>query len=66
MDYFVEFISNVIPNLLRYQIMNALETPVKAMIQETMNIMNVEHLIKAKLREYERRGDVKFHTKKFQ
>lgn len=46
LDYIFEFLINVIPNLLRYQIMDALENPVKAKIQEEMDKINVEKLIK--------------------
>ncbi|RZC43080.1 uncharacterized protein BDFB_005214, partial [Asbolus verrucosus] len=45
-DYLVEFGINVIPNLLRYQIMDALESPVKQRIQEVLNRLNVEKIIK--------------------
>lgn len=45
-DYVIEFVINIIPNLLRYQIMDALENPAKAKIQQEMNKLNVERLIK--------------------
>lgn len=56
MDYIIEFLINVIPNMLRYQIMDALENPAKAKIQEAMNQINVEQIIKEKVPEYERMG----------
>lgn len=56
MDYILEFLINVIPNLLRYQIMDALENPAKAKIQEAMNQINVEQLIKEKVPEFEKKG----------
>lgn len=56
MDYIIEFLVNVIPNLLRYQIMDALENPAKAKIQEAMNQINVENLIREKVDEYEQTG----------
>jgi hypothetical protein len=46
MDYAIEFAINVLPNLLRYQIMDALENPVKQKIQAELNNVNVERLIK--------------------
>ncbi|KAF7275737.1 hypothetical protein GWI33_011321 [Rhynchophorus ferrugineus] len=46
MDYIIEFGINVIPNLLRYQIMDAIEKPIKVKIQEELNKINVEQLIK--------------------
>lgn len=62
MDYIIEFLVNVIPNLLRYQIMDALENPAKAKIQEAMNQINVEQLIKEKVNEYEQNdGKVSFN-----
>ncbi|CAH0562376.1 unnamed protein product [Brassicogethes aeneus] len=45
-DYFIEFAINVLPNLLRYQIMDALEKPVKLRIQEVLNTVNVEKLVR--------------------
>lgn len=45
LDYVVEFLINVIPNILRYQIMDALENPIKTRIQDEMNKINVEKLI---------------------
>lgn len=49
LDYLVEFAINIIPNLLRYQIMDALETPLKMRIQETLNTINVEQAINENL-----------------
>lgn len=45
LDYAVEFVINVLPNLLRYQIMDALENPAKTRIQDEMNKINVERMI---------------------
>lgn len=45
-DYIFEFFINVLPNLLRYQIMDALENPVKVKIQEELDKINVERFIK--------------------
>lgn len=44
-DYIIEFAINVLPNLLRYQIMDALEAPLKTRIQEKLNAINVERAI---------------------
>lgn len=46
LDYILEFVVNVLPNLLRYQIVNALENPIRARIQEHFNTINMEQLIK--------------------
>ncbi|XP_023024655.2 uncharacterized protein [Leptinotarsa decemlineata] len=44
-DYAVEFGVNVLPNLLRYQILDALEKPLKLKIQEALDQVNIERLI---------------------
>ncbi|XP_066246839.1 uncharacterized protein [Euwallacea similis] len=46
MDYIIEFGINVVPNLLRYQIMDAIEKPIKTRVQEELNKVNVEDMIK--------------------
>lgn len=58
-DYLVEFFVNVMPNLLRYQIMDALEKPLMRKIQEYTDKINVETLVKDKLDEYQKTGAVK-------
>ncbi|CAG9768950.1 unnamed protein product [Ceutorhynchus assimilis] len=45
-DYIIEFAVNVVPNLLRYQIMDAIEKPIKLKIQEELDKVDVEELIK--------------------
>lgn len=45
-DYAIEFGINILPNLLRYQIMDALEKPIKIKVQEALNQMNVEQIVK--------------------
>ncbi|XP_041974216.1 uncharacterized protein LOC121729684 [Aricia agestis] len=45
LDYAVEFIINILPNLLRYQIVNALEGPIQDKIQQELNSINVEEMI---------------------
>ncbi|XP_018326979.1 uncharacterized protein LOC108738193 isoform X3 [Agrilus planipennis] len=44
-DYLIEFGVNILPNLLRYQIMDALESPIKSRIQETLDRVNMEQVI---------------------
>lgn len=56
MDYITEFLVNVVPNLLRYQIMDALEKPAKLRIQQYLDTINVEELIKKKVPEFRRNG----------
>lgn len=48
-DYAIELGINVIPNLLRYQIMDAIEKPIKWKIQEELDKVEVEELIKENL-----------------
>ncbi|KPJ17763.1 hypothetical protein RR48_06569 [Papilio machaon] len=49
LDYIVEFAVNVLPNLLRYQIMDAIEGPLKERLQQELNKVNVEEMIKQEL-----------------
>ncbi|KAJ3639411.1 hypothetical protein Zmor_002772 [Zophobas morio] len=49
-DYVIELAVNVLPNLLRYQIMDALETPIKQRIQLELDKVNVEHIIKQNIK----------------
>lgn len=48
-DYLLEAGINVLPNLLRYQIMDAIEGPLKRRIQVELNKVNVEKLIYEKI-----------------
>lgn len=56
MDYITEFLVNILPNLLRYQIMDALENPAKVRIQQLMNKIDVEKIVKEKVIEFEQKG----------
>lgn len=49
LDYVIEFAVNVLPNLLRYQIMDAIEAPLREKIQQELDKMDVEDMIKQKL-----------------
>ncbi|CAH2099579.1 unnamed protein product [Euphydryas editha] len=49
LDYVIEFAVNILPNLLRYQIIDALEGPIKERIQQELNKLNVEEIIKQEL-----------------
>lgn len=60
-DYLVELFVNVMPNLLRYQIMDALEKPLMRKIQEFTDRIDVEHLVKEKLDEFQKTGTVKLN-----
>ncbi|KAK3922653.1 putative polygalacturonase [Frankliniella fusca] len=44
-----EFSANVLPNLLRYQIVDALEAPIRRRVQDVLDKVNVEELINDKL-----------------
>lgn len=56
LDYVLELVVNILPNLLRYQIMDALENPIKSRIQDMMDKIDVEKVLKEKVLEYERMG----------
>lgn len=58
-DYLVEFFINVVPNLLRYQITDALEKPLMRKIQEFTDRIDVEKFAKQKLNEFQKTGSVK-------
>jgi hypothetical protein len=49
LDYGIEFLVNVLPNLLRYQIVNAIEGPIKTRLQDIMDSIDVEEMIAEKL-----------------
>lgn len=48
-DYIIEFAINVLPNLLRYQIMDALEGPLKSRIQGVLNTTNIDKIARDKV-----------------
>ena len=52
-DYLLEAGVNVLPNILRYQIMDAIEGPLKRRIQFELNKVNVEKLIYEKIPDIE-------------
>ncbi|XP_058455466.1 uncharacterized protein LOC131432905 [Malaya genurostris] len=56
LDYLVEAAVNILPNLVRYQIVDAIEGPLKARIREKFECMNMEQLVKRHVLEFERRG----------
>lgn len=56
LDYVAEFVVNVLPNLLRYQIMDAIENPLKARVQEEMNKYDVEKVLREYLPKFEQMG----------
>ena len=58
-DYLVEFFINVVPNLLRYQITDALEKPLMKKIQEFTDQIDVEKFAKEKFNEYQKTGSLK-------
>lgn len=48
-DYILEFAVNLVPNLLRYQIVEALKWPLSNKIQEELDKINLEETIKQEL-----------------
>ncbi|XP_037820487.1 uncharacterized protein LOC119609686 [Lucilia sericata] len=63
LDYIMEFVVNVLPNLLRYQIMDALENPIKMRIQEKFNTIDVEQAIKDNIDKFQADGKMSFDFK---
>lgn len=55
-DYLMEAGINILPNLLRYQIMDAIEGPLKRRAQIELNKVNVEKLIYDKIPDIEQRA----------
>ncbi|OXU19729.1 hypothetical protein TSAR_002046 [Trichomalopsis sarcophagae] len=55
-DYLVEAGVNILPNLLRNQIMDALEGPIRRRIQDELDKVNVEKLIHEKIPDIEERA----------
>lgn len=54
LDYVIEFVVNVLPNLLRYQIVNAVEGPIKLRVQDVMDSIDIEKMIQEKLPELDK------------
>ncbi|XP_005180333.1 uncharacterized protein LOC101891975 [Musca domestica] len=63
LDYVMEFVVNILPNLLRYQIMDALENPIRMRIQEKFNTIDVEQTIKENFEKYQNGEKVSFDFK---
>uniref|UniRef100_A0A182QKY9 Hemolymph juvenile hormone binding protein n=1 Tax=Anopheles farauti TaxID=69004 RepID=A0A182QKY9_9DIPT len=60
-DYIIEAAVNILPNLLRYQLMDAIENPLRIRIQEKLDCINTEALVRKYAREFELRGtDIDF------
>lgn len=49
LDYIAEFAVNILPNMLRYQIVQAAEMPIKRKIQEALDNTDIEQFILDKL-----------------
>lgn len=58
LDYVLEAVVNILPNLLRYQIMDALENPIRTRVNEVLSKVDVEKILKEKVVEYERDGNI--------
>ncbi|XP_015111892.1 uncharacterized protein LOC107037713 [Diachasma alloeum] len=56
LDYLMEAGINVLPNLLRYQIMDAIEGPLKKRLQDELDKVDVEKLIHEKIPEIEEKA----------
>uniref|UniRef100_A0A182N4L9 Hemolymph juvenile hormone binding protein n=1 Tax=Anopheles dirus TaxID=7168 RepID=A0A182N4L9_9DIPT len=55
-DYIIEAAVNILPNLLRYQLMDAIENPLRIRIQEKLDCINTEALVRKYAREFELHG----------
>ncbi|XP_058115945.1 uncharacterized protein LOC131284901 [Anopheles ziemanni] len=55
-DYIIEAAVNILPNLLRYQLMDAIENPLRIRIQEKLDCINTEALVRKYAREFEQHG----------
>lgn len=55
-DYLVELLANIVPNLLRYQIMDAIERPLIKKIYEFTDKIDVEQMVKENFEEYRKSG----------
>ncbi|BES90986.1 Haemolymph juvenile hormone Hypothetical protein protein (JHBP) [Nesidiocoris tenuis] len=53
MDYVLELVANILPNILRYQITDALEGLMKQRLQDNLNLIDIEGEIKSYLKELE-------------
>ncbi|ALC38895.1 CG3246 [Drosophila busckii] len=65
LDYVMEFGVNVLPNLLRYQIMDAIEGPLMQRGQELFNNIDSEQFIKDFAQKYEETGKMEFDVGAF-
>lgn len=52
LDYVAELAVNVLPNVLRYQIMDAIENPIKMRVQEELNKFDVEEFVKTNVTQF--------------
>lgn len=62
-DYLVELLTNILPNLLRYQIMDAIERPLITKIRDITDKVDVEQLVKEKFEEYRKTGNISLTLK---
>ncbi|XP_035895392.1 uncharacterized protein LOC118504685 [Anopheles stephensi] len=53
LDYVIEAAVNILPNLLRYQIMDAIENPLRMRIQEKLDCIDTEALVRKYVKQYE-------------
>lgn len=53
MDYVLELVANILPNILRYQIVDALEGLLKQRLQDNLNLIDIEREIRSRLKQLE-------------
>ncbi|XP_055609673.1 uncharacterized protein LOC129756710 [Uranotaenia lowii] len=56
LDYLLEAAGNILPNLIRSQVMDAIEIPLRGRIREKLSCMNVEQFVKDHVARFERQG----------
>lgn len=61
-DYIIEFLVNFFPNLLRYQIMDTIEEPVKFTAQEIVDSIDYEKMIDKHLSDFDKIANEDFNS----
>ncbi|CAH0722883.1 unnamed protein product, partial [Brenthis ino] len=65
MDYLLELTANILPNLLRYQILRTLQNPLRWKLQQELNEINIEEEIINKLPEIDKMQEIGFKLSEF-
>lgn len=65
LDYVLELLANILPNILRYQIIHTLQDPIRLKLQQELNGINIEEEIINKLPEIDRMEEEGFQLADF-